>query len=161
MREMSEALQSAQQSLQQAGQPSAQGGDPSEASESEMGEEYQPGNSGSQQAGGSSGSGRPGSGNGGGLGGPGIGQGGSVGAQQPLPGVKKDSLVKPMVNERGQKMQRTYKGTPDPTQDRAAYYEVAPESRRAAEASLNREEIPAGYKKQVRDYFESIQPSGK
>ena len=49
-------------------------------------------------------------------------------------------------------------GTPDPTQDKAAYYSVVPDRVRAAESTLNREEIPTGYKKQVKDYFESIQP---
>ncbi len=176
MKELSESLQSAQQSLQQAGQKQAQNGQQDgQASESEMGQEMGSGQSGQQasgqggqqgsQSGGKSGqaNGSKGAGSGSGMGGPGRGAGGSAGPQQPLPGVKKDTLIRPELDPRGKKLQRTYMGTPDPTQDRAGYYQVAPESKRAAEASLNREDIPVGYKKQVRDYFDSIQPgsSGK
>jgi hypothetical protein len=95
------------------------------------------------------------------MGGPGMGVGGRVGPQQPLPGVKKDQLVRGSVNPRGEHMSRSYMGTPDPTKDRAAYYQVVPERVRAAEASLNREEIPAGHRDQVRRYFQAISPSGK
>jgi hypothetical protein len=166
---MAESLQSAQQSLQQAGQQTAQG--QQEATEAEMGQEFgqsgQQGQQGQQGQSGQSGrsggssqsqSGSPSSGRGGGLGGPGIGQGGRVGPQQPLPGNKKDNLVKGQQDPRGKKLSRSYMGTPDPTQDRAAYYSVVPDKLKAAESSLNREDIPAGYKKQVKEYFESIQP---
>jgi hypothetical protein len=159
---MAQALQSAQQSLQQAGQQQASGKQgQQEASEAEMGQEMgqQSGQSGSQGQGGQSqgdkGSQRnPGSG----MGKAGIGVGGHAGAQQPLPGVKKDSLVRGSVNDKGEKMSRSYRGTPDPTKDRAAYYSMVPDRIKAQEASLNREEIPTGYKKAVRDYFDSIQP---
>ena len=67
-------------------------------------------------------------------------------------------MIKGTVNERGQQLSRTAVGTPDPTRDRAAYFSVVPDRARAAEASLNREEIPAGHKKTVRDYFRSIAP---
>lgn len=83
---------------------------------------------------------------------------GRVGGMQPLPGKKKDQLVRGTVNDKGKKLQRTYMGTPDPTQDRAAYYSVVPDKVKAQEASLNKEDIPTGYKKAVRDYFNSIQP---
>jgi hypothetical protein len=170
---MSESLQSAQQSLQNAGQQSAEG--EKEPSEEEMGEEFgqgqKPGQGQgqgqgqaqgqSQAQGGKSGSSRGSrSASGTGLGGPGRGAGGNVGPQQPLPGVKKDQLVRGSVNPKGQHMTRSYMGTPDPTRDRAAYYQVVPERVRAAEASLNREEIPAGHRDQVRRYFDSISPSG-
>jgi hypothetical protein len=72
--------------------------------------------------------------------------------------VKKDTLVKGMDDPRGKKISRSYMGTPDPSQDKAAYYEVVPERIKAAEASLNREEIPLSHQKQVRDYYDSIQP---
>lgn len=119
-----------------------------------------------QQGGAKSAGGQPNGGKGsgksasnGGMGKPGTGGvGGKVGAQQPLPGAKKDSLVQGAEDPNGQKLSRHYKGTPDPVKDRAAYYQVVPEKTRAAEASLNREEIPTGYKKQVKDYFEAIQP---
>jgi hypothetical protein len=96
--------------------------------------------------------------NGGGLGNAGIGQGGHVGPQQPLPGVKKDELVRGTVNEKGDKLTKSYKGLPDATKDKAAYYQVMSDNKKAAEASLNKEEIPAGYKEQVKQYFNSIQP---
>jgi len=172
MDQMSQALQSAQQSLQNAGQQSAQ--KQGEASGEEMGQEFgqggqsgqggQQGNKSGQQGGqqgGKSGNGRGGRSKGGGLGGPGIGAGGSVGPQQPLPGVKKDQLVRGSVNPKGEHLSRSYMGTPDPTKDRAAYYQVVPDRVRAAEASLDREEIPAGHRDQVRKYFNSIQPGAK
>lgn len=173
MEQMSQALQSAQQSLQNAGQQSAQKKD--EASSEEMGEEFgqggKSGQSGQQGQGGKSGQqggqqggqsgGRGGRTPGTGLGGPGRGVGGSVGPQQPLPGVKQDELVRGRVNPKGEHLSRSYMGTPDPTKDRAAYYQVVPERVRAAEASLNREEIPAGHREQVRKYFDSIRPTGK
>ncbi len=161
--QLSQALQSAQQSLQRAGQKSAQSGQQGEASPSEMGEEFQPGQSGSPQSTGGQQGGKPTNGQQGsrraqGSQGGRGGFGGSAGAQQPLPGVKANKLAPYQVDEKGRKLTRSYMGTPDPTQDRAAYYSVAPESRRAAEASLGREDIPNGYKKQVRDYFDAIQP---
>ena len=181
MQQASAALKSAQQSLSQAGQQQAQSGQKQgqqgqqgqqgDSTEAEMGKEFGQGQqegsqkSGQQQA--SAASSQQGSSqnqnssrksSGGGLGNPGIGQGGHVGAQQPLPGKKKDELVKGSVNDKGQKLTKTYMGTPDPTQDKAAYYSVVPDRVRAAESTLNREEIPTGYKKQVKDYFESIQP---
>lgn len=173
MQEMAQSLQSAQQSLANAGQQQAQNGQ-NEASESEMGKEFgqqgQSGQSGqksgaqSQGSGSKSQSGQSGQqtsqskGSGGGLGNPGQGAGGHVGPQQPLPGTKKDQLVAGQPDWRKKTMQRTYKGTSDPTQDRAAYYAVAAESKKTAEAALNREDIPAATKKTVESYFKSIQP---
>ncbi len=184
MKQMSQALRSAQQSLSQAGQQTAQGArkgqqgqqgqqgsEQNSATEAEMGKEFGKGEqegaqkSGQQSA--SAASSKTGAsqnnrssraGSGGGLGNAGIGRGGHVGPQQPLPGHKKDELVKGSVNDRGQKLTRTYMGTPDPTQDKAAYYSVVPDRVRAAESTLNREDIPASYKNQVKEYFNSIQP---
>ena len=154
MQQMAQALQSAQQSLQQAGQQQASG-QKGEASEAQMGKE--PGQ-GSGQPGAQQGQAQ-GSRNGGKQSSPSTGGfAGSAGAQQPLPGKKKDSLVRAAVNDKGEKLSRSYMGTPDPTKDKAAYYSMVPDRIKAQEASLNKEEIPTGYKKQVRDYFESIQP---
>ena len=167
MQEMTEALQSAQESLQQAGQQSAQNDQEGEATEDEMGKEFKPGGASQggqqgqqagQKAGGQKPGGQPNPGSGGGMGGPGRGAGGSAGPQQPLPGVKQDKLIKGMEDARGKKLSKGYMGTPDPSQDRAAYYSIVPEKVRAAEASLTREESPAGHKKAVRDYFDAIQP---
>ena len=182
---MSQALQSAQQSLQQAGQQQAQAGE-KDASESEMGQEFGQGvqqgqgqqgqgqgGQGQQAQGGQGGqgqqsqSGQGGGGkqmasgsrsSGGGMGNAGIGQGGNAGAQQPLPGKKREVLVAGTVNKNGKQLSRTYMGTPDPTKDRAAYYSIVPDRVKAAEASLNREDIPTPIKKPVQKYFESIQP---
>jgi len=160
MQQLSDALQSAQQSLQQAGQQTAQGeSGEAEATEAEMGQEFGASGDGGQSDSSSQPSDRSRNrSRGGGMGRAGRGSGGHAGAQQPLPGAKKDALVRGRVNDRGQKLVRSYRGTPDPTQDRAAYYAIVPDRLRAAESSLNREEIPRGYKKQVKDYFEAIQP---
>lgn len=155
---MAQALQSAQQSLQQAGQQTAQGGQGQpEATESEMGKEFKPGGQPSPEGGGQPNGSQSQPGSGGGMGNAGIGRGGRAGPQQPLPGVKKERLVKGALDPRGQRLSRSYMGTPDPTRDRAAYYSIVPDKVRAAESALNREDIPAGYKKTVRDYFDSIQ----
>jgi hypothetical protein len=38
------------------------------------------------------------------------------------------------------------------------YYEVYSQYAPAAESAMNREDIPAGYKKQVRTYFDALKP---
>lgn len=173
MQQASQSLQSAQQSLQQAGQQMAQNGQQAESSDKEMGAEFRPGQgqkaggqqagqgkggkSGSQGTSGQSGK-KAGQGSGAGMGGPGRGQGGNAGRQQPVPGQKHDLLVPGTRDPKGQQLSRSFMGTPDPTQDRAAYYSIVPDKVRAAESSLNREEIPTGYKDQVKTYFESISP---
>lgn len=174
--ELSKALQSAQQSLQQAGQQQAGNGQ-NEASQEEMGQEFgqggrqgQQGQQGRGQGQGqqaSQGAGSKGgqrgsrSASGTGMGGPGRGVGGNAGAQQPLPGKKRDVLVSGTVDSRGKQLSRTYRGTPDPNKDRAAYYSIVPEKVRAAETALNREDIPTPVKKPVQRYFESIQPQDR
>jgi hypothetical protein len=95
------------------------------------------------------------------MGAAGIGQGGNAGPQQPLPGKKNDVLVPGTVNPRGKQLSRHYYGTPDPTKDQAAYYSIVPDKVKAAEATLNREEIPTAVKKPVQRYFDSIQPQGR
>jgi len=173
MQQASQSLQSAQQSLQQAGQQMAQNGQQAESSDKEMGAEFRPGQgqngagqqpgqgkggkSGSQGTSGQSGK-KAGQGSGAGMGGPGRGMGGNAGRQQPVPGQKHDVLVPGTRDPKGQQLSRSFMGTPDPTQDRAAYYSIVPDKVRAAESSLNREEIPTGYKDQVKTYFESISP---
>lgn len=168
--------------MQQAGQKQDQQaqGDQGDSSEEEMGKEFGQGQGqGQKQSSSQSGQGQgqggkagqggktgqgagqsASSGSGGGMGGPGRGAGGSAGPQQPLPGQKKDTLAPYQVGQ-GKKLTRSYKGTPDPNRDRAAYVEIVPEKIRAAESSLNREEIPAGHRKAVRDYFDAIQPGAK
>jgi chemotaxis protein histidine kinase CheA len=50
------------------------------------------------------------------------------------------------------------KGDPDPTNASTPYYQTYQSSKKAAESTLNKENIPAAYKEQVRDYFNSIRP---
>lgn len=50
------------------------------------------------------------------------------------------------------------KGDPDPTNAATPYYQAYQSSKKAAESTLNKENIPAAYKEQVRDYFNSIRP---
>ena len=50
------------------------------------------------------------------------------------------------------------KGDPDPTNAATPYYQTYQSSKKAAESTLNKENIPAAYKEQVRDYFNSIRP---
>jgi len=170
MAQASQALQSAQQSLQQAGQGTKMAQGQQSATDAEMGQEMGQSGQQGQSAGQGQGNGKNGSqsagsqggqkssGKGAGMGGPGIGAGGHAGAQQPLPTPKHDVLVPGIKDPKGKQLSKVYMGTPDPNADRAAYYTVVPEKTRAAEASLGREDIPAGYKSAVKTYFESIQP---
>jgi hypothetical protein len=59
---------------------------------------------------------------------------------------------------RGPELVRPVRGAPDRANPRASYYEVYPPARRAAEEALSREQIPSGYRKPVKEYFESIAP---
>lgn len=61
-------------------------------------------------------------------------------------------------SQNGNELQISMTGDPEPTKSNAPYYQVYQTSKRAAESALNKENIPATYKKQVRDYFDSIQP---
>lgn len=191
MNEMSQTLQAAQQSLQNAGQQSAQNQQEPKDKQDQQSQQTQqsqqgqqeksgsaqektgegPGSSGQQTAQGSGQNGQAAGSQGGKAMGAGSGAGPGVGGSRngrvpgqpvtPLPRVKQDQLIRGDVNRRGTHTSRSFMGTPDPTKDQAAYYQVVPERVRAAEASLNREEIPAGHREQVRRYFESISPSGK
>src|SRR5437870_2897999 len=52
-----------------------------------------------------------------------------------------------------------YKGGPDQNaRSGAPYYQVYAQQKRAAESAVDKENIPAAYKKQVKDYFNSIKP---
>jgi hypothetical protein len=58
----------------------------------------------------------------------------------------------------GQELQQYMTGDPEAFKGSSPYYQAYQTNRRAAESALNKENIPAAYKKQVRDYFDSIQP---
>jgi hypothetical protein len=152
---MAEALQSSQSQMASAGQS----GD-GEPQEMQGAEGFNP--DGSAKSGQGQGQGgRPGgsgSGVGGGLGGPGIGVGGKVPpVGGPMPGKKIDTMIKGMKGP-GEEMVRPFRGSPDRANPHASYYDVYPSARRAAEDALSKEPIPAGYKRQVKEYFDAIAP---
>jgi hypothetical protein len=71
-----------------------------------------------------------------------------------------------VTGKRGDKGKETVqfiKGAPDKADSKVPYYEVYGNYAPAAESAMSREDIPANYKKQVKDYFDSIRPnkSGK
>lgn len=58
----------------------------------------------------------------------------------------------------GNDLQINYMGDPENAKSSTPYYQVYTSSRKQAESSLNKENIPATYKKQVKEYFDSIRP---
>jgi hypothetical protein len=152
---MADALQSSQSQMASAGQSAE--GDPQEMQGSEG---FNPdGSAKSSQGQGKGGQpSRSVGGSGGGLGGPGIGVGGKVPpVGGPMPGKKIDTMVKGTKGP-GEEMIRPFRGSPDRANPRASYYDVYPSARQAAEDALNKEPIPSGYKKQVKEYFDAIAP---
>lgn len=61
-------------------------------------------------------------------------------------------------SQNGQELSLSMTGNPDPTHSSSPYYQVYQTNRKQAETSLNKENIPAAYKEQVRKYFDSIHP---
>lgn len=90
------------------------------------------------------------------MNGPGRGQGGSAGAQQPLNAPGRDSLEPGRPDSRGPRSATSYRDQPDMNPSKAGAYVASPEFRRKTEAALRREEVPAGYRRQVKDYFDSL-----
>lgn len=63
-------------------------------------------------------------------------------------------------SQNGNELQLPMSGDPDPVHGNGAYYTgVYETSKRQAESALNKENIPAAYKEQVRKYFDSIRPN--
>lgn len=56
----------------------------------------------------------------------------------------------------GDELQIDFKGDPEAAQSSAPYYKAVETTKRQAESTLDKENIPAAYKKQVRDYFDSV-----
>jgi hypothetical protein len=108
-------------------------------------------------------SGKPGAnggspGGGGALGGPGRGAGGKIPpVGPPTPGKRVDTMIQGQKGK-GEQLVMPYRGVPDPADPRASWYETYPSAKRAAEDALNKERIPPGHQKQVKEYFEAIQP---
>ena len=69
-----------------------------------------------------------------------------------------NTKVKGKRNGPSDDIQITTTGDPDPTKSSTPYYQVYQASKRAAESTLTKENIPANYREQVRDYFDSIRP---
>jgi hypothetical protein len=90
---------------------------------------------------------------------------GHVNSSQPEKRAGKLSSKPPDTKIRGQRGKPgndptiTYRGDPERgVKSGTPYYEVYACQRSASENPVNRENIPAAYRKQVRDYFESIKP---
>ncbi len=63
--------------------------------------------------------------------------------------------------EKGREMVSYTQGAPDKASASVPYYEVYGKYAPAAEKALSREDIPAAYKKQVKEYFDALRPSGQ
>jgi hypothetical protein len=91
--------------------------------------------------------------------GPSSGAGGWGGfrppAGAPTPSRKKDTLVKG-VKGKGPELVTPFRGAPDRSDSKATYYAVTPSALRQAEDALAKEEVPAAYRKPVKEYFEGI-----
>lgn len=61
-------------------------------------------------------------------------------------------------SKNGEELQMNYTGDPEAFKSNAPYYQAYMSSKKQAESTLNKENIPAAYKKQVRDYFQTIKP---
>lgn len=70
----------------------------------------------------------------------------------------KNTRVKGKIGKKGKETVSYTKGAPDRAAATVPYYEVLGQYAPAAESALNREDIPANYKKQVKDYFDSLRP---
>jgi hypothetical protein len=60
----------------------------------------------------------------------------------------------------GEALPLPYKGAPGEEEGKMPFYQVFGRYQKAAEAELHREEIPAAFRKQIKDYFDSITPTG-
>jgi hypothetical protein len=66
-----------------------------------------------------------------------------------------------LQGKRGKKGKETvtyFRGAPDQATANVPYYDVYGQYAPAAESALNRDDIPATYKKQVKDYFDALRP---
>ena len=61
-------------------------------------------------------------------------------------------------SENGNEMQMSMTGDPQAAKSNSPYYQVVQTSKKQAESTLSKENIPASLKKQVKDYFDSIKP---
>lgn len=66
--------------------------------------------------------------------------------------------IKGARSKEGNELQITTTGDPEAFRSNTPYFQAYTSSRKQAENSLNKENIPIAYKKQVRDYFDTIKP---
>jgi hypothetical protein len=70
-----------------------------------------------------------------------------------------NAMVKGVRNQNNSEMVQQYKGNPEQgVRAGTPYYEVYQQQRRSAESPVNKENIPAAYRRQVKEYFEAIKP---
>jgi hypothetical protein len=93
---------------------------------------------------------------GGALGSEGIGAGGKTPRLKGPSGVNKIDTIVRGTKGAGPEMVRPLRAAPDRADPHSSYYSVYPSARRAAEDALSKEQVPAGYRKPVKEYFDSI-----
>jgi hypothetical protein len=76
-------------------------------------------------------------------------------------GKTPDTRLRGRQNERGKETVSFFRGAPEGAAASVPYYEVYNAYAPAAEKALSREDIPQTYKKQVKDYFDSLNPGGQ
>jgi len=64
--------------------------------------------------------------------------------------------VKGRPGKQGKTQTTFIKGAPEKAESFTPYHEVQESYQKAAEKALNQEKIPAAYRKQVKEYFESL-----
>jgi hypothetical protein len=73
-------------------------------------------------------------------------------------GATPNTKVKGRRGEKGRETTSFVRGAPDKAAAHVPYYDVYGQYAPAAESALNREDIPATYKRQVKDYFDALRP---
>jgi hypothetical protein len=76
-------------------------------------------------------------------------------AGSPTPSKKLDTLVKG-VKGKGPELLTPFRGAPDRSDSKTPYYAVTPNALHQAEDALGKEDVPAAYRKSVKQYFEGI-----
>jgi tetratricopeptide (TPR) repeat protein len=78
--------------------------------------------------------------------------------KNPPPKYLPNGQVKGERSKEGNELQQNFTGDPEAFKSNTPYFQAYVSGRKQAENSLNKENIPVAYKKQVRDYFDSIKP---
>jgi hypothetical protein len=76
-------------------------------------------------------------------------------AGAPTPSKKLDTMVKG-IKGKGPELITPFRGSPDRSDTKTPYYSVSPTALRQAEDALAKEDVPAAYRKPVKEYFEGI-----